>query len=80
MYSCTMPVPDPGGGGGGGPMPSPPPPPPPRRGRGVLKNAHYMILRVYANGLFGLAEVWGGLDILGWFGFFNGPHDGFANS
>ena len=56
-----------GGGGGGvwGPMPPPPP-----RGRGVLKNAHYMVLRVYANGLCGLAEVWGGLGILGWFGVF----------
>ena len=56
-------------------------PPPPEKAVGVLKIAHYMILRVYGNGLFGLVEVWGGL---GYFGvvcfFFNGPHDGYANS
>ena len=65
MYSCTMPVPDPragGGGGAGGHMT----PPPPRRGRGCPKKiAHYMILRVYGNGLCGLVEVWGGLGYFG---------------
>ena len=62
MYSCTMPVPNPGKGGGGWGVYDPPP----EKAVGVLKIAHYMILRVYGNGLFGLVEVWG---ILGWFFF-----------
>ena len=65
MYSCTMPVPDPGGGGGGGGWGHMTPPPPHEEAVGVLKIAHYMILRVYGNGLCGLVEVWGGLGYFG---------------
>ena len=61
MYSCTMPVPNPGKGGGAGRYMIPPP----EKAVGVLKIAHYMILRVYGNGLFGLVEVWGGLGYFG---------------
>ena len=70
MYSCTMPVPNPGGGGGGGGW-GVYDPPPPEKAVGVLKIAHYMILLVYGNGLFGLVEVWGGLGYFGvvWFFF-----------
>ena len=75
MYSCTMPNPGKGGGGWGYMTP------PPEKAVGVLKIAHYMILRVYGNGLFDLVEVWGGLGYFGvFFFFFNGPHDGYANS
>ena len=42
---------------------------PPEKAVGVLKIAHYMILRVYGNGLFGLVEVWGGLGYFGVFFF-----------
>ena len=66
MYSCTMPVPNPGKGGGWWVYD----PPPPEKAVGVLKIAHYMILRVYGNGLFGLVEVWGGLGYFG-VGFFS---------
>ena len=77
MYSCTITVPDRGAGGCLGAYD----PPPPEEAVGVLKIAHYMILRVYGNGLCGLVEVWGGLGYFGvvWV-FCNGPHDGYANS
>ena len=45
-------------------------PPPPEEAMGVLKIAHYMILRVYGNGLCRLVEVWGGLGYIGVFGVF----------
>ena len=67
MFSCTMPVPDPG-----------PPPPPPQNAVNALKN--YMILRVYTVMVWvwwKLGVVWG---VLGGLGFFNGPHDAYANS
>ena len=47
------------GGGGLGHIP------PHEEAVGVLKIAHYMILRVYGNGLCGLVEVWGGLGYFG---------------
>ena len=49
-----------GGGGGLGAYD-----PPLEEAVGVLKIAHYMILRVYGNGLCGLVEVWGGLGYFG---------------
>ena len=67
MYSCTMPVPDPS-------------PPPKKKKKKKEREAANVLNKNFDSRIICTVMVWWSFGcVLGCFGCFNGPHDGYAN-